>query len=67
MSNRARLANATVAFSWTKRPETDQPVSTSVDTGNRSLNFFLNKGLLPSVNTLAFTENIALAALLENR
>jgi RHS repeat-associated protein len=37
-----------------------QPV-TSIDTGNRSLNFALNKVLLPWRNALAFYENIPLA------
>ena len=34
---------------------------TSFDTGNRPLNFVLNKMLMPWLNLLAFTENIPLS------
>jgi hypothetical protein len=57
---------------WTTQTEWDfprpdprliQPV-TSVDTGNRPLNFLLNKMLLPWANALLFLENIPLATLI---
>ena len=40
-----------------------QPI-TSVDTGNRPLNFLLNKVVLPWRNALAFYENIVLATMI---
>lgn len=44
-------------------PRLIQPI-TSVDTGNRSINFVVNKVLLPWRNALAFAENFPLAALM---
>jgi hypothetical protein len=62
----------TPAPHWTTQTEWRFPAAdprliqsiNSVDTGNRPLNFVVNKVLLPWRNALAFAENIPLAALM---